>query len=287
MSDFGIILVNKPVGITSFDVVKKIRKLTDIKKVGHTGTLDPFASGLLPICIGKATRIADKLSGKDKEYIVTMQLGIRTDTGDKTGKIIEQRKIPELKLEDINKIIPEILNIKEQVPHKFSAVKGDGKRAYRLARQDKEIKLKSRPIRILEFSVEEFNLPNITYKTTVSKGTYIRSLTETVADKLNTIATSIELKRTRIGNLNIEDAIELEKLDQNNWRIYLQSLPDIFNDIQKYYVNFGGLDYFINGRQFKVKIEDTDEVMVLNGNNECIGFASIEQNTLKPRIVLI
>jgi tRNA pseudouridine55 synthase len=287
MSNFGIILVNKPVGITSFDVVKKIRKLTNIKKVGHTGTLDPFACGLLPVCIGKATRIAGKLSGKDKEYIVAMKLGIKTDTGDKTGRIVEQRKIPELKLKDIEKIIPELLNIKSQVPHKFSAVKVDGKRAYQLAREDKEIKLKSRPIRILGFSVEKFNLPNIIYKTTVSKGTYIRSLTETVAEKLNTIATSVELKRTKIGNLNIEDAIELEKLDQNNWRIYLQSLPDIFKDLQKYYVNFEGLDYFINGRQFEVKLENTDEVMVLNGNNECVGFASIEQNTLKPRIVLI
>ncbi|MCK4312596.1 MAG: tRNA pseudouridine(55) synthase TruB, partial [Candidatus Cloacimonetes bacterium] len=225
--------------------------------------------------------------GKDKEYIVTMQLGIKTDTGDKTGQIVEQRKIPELKLEDIKKIIPEILNIKEQVPHKFSAVKVNGKRAYQLAREDKQIKLKSRPIRILEFSIEEFNLPNITYKTIVSKGTYIRSLTETIAEKLNTIATSVELKRTKIGNLNIEDAIDLEKLNKNNWKIYLQSLPDIFNDIQKYYVNVGELDFFRNGRQFKVKLENRDEIMILNENDECVGFASIEHNTLKPRIVLV
>ncbi len=287
MSDFGIILINKPVGITSFDVVKRIRKITKIKKIGHTGTLDPFASGLLPICVGKATRLAEKLSGKNKEYIVTMKLGIRTDTGDITGKIIEELELPDIKLEAIKKIIPDILNISKQVPHKFSAVKVNGKRAYELARANREVKLEARPINIYSFEITGFLPPEITYRTEVSKGTYIRSLSETIAEKLGTIATSIKLCRTKIGKLKIKNAVELENLTEDNWKKSLQSLPEIFTDFQKYYLNSEEIVDFKNGRQFEVNSEDTDEIMILDMNENCIGFAGIEQSIMKPRIVLI
>lgn len=287
MSDFGIILINKPVGITSFDVVKRIRKITKIKKIGHTGTLDPFASGLLPICIGKATRLAEKLSAKNKEYLVTMKLGIRTDTGDITGKIVEELELPEIKLETIKKIIPDILNISKQIPHKFSAVKVNGKRAYELARANREFKLETRPIKIHSFEIVNFSLPEITYRTEVSKGTYIRSLSETIAEKLGIIATSITLCRTKIGELKNQDAVELEKLTEENWKISLRSLPEILTDFQKYYLNSEEIVDFKNGRQFKVDFEDTDEIMILDMNEKCVGFAGIEQSIIKPRIVLI
>ena len=123
MSNFGVILIDKPPDITSFDVVKKLRKITGIKKIGHTGTLDPFATGLLQICIGKATRVASKLTNEDKTYLATCQFGIQTETGDNTGEIIKQEKPPKISKEDLNNVISEILQITSQIPHKFSAVR--------------------------------------------------------------------------------------------------------------------------------------------------------------------
>ncbi len=286
MSEFGIILIDKPAGITSFDVVKKIRKITNIRKVGHTGTLDPFASGLLPVCIGKATRIADKLSSKDKEYIVTMKLGIKTDTGDKTGKIIE-KKIQEFEINDLKQIIPDILNISEQIPPKFSAVKIDGKRAYELARKDEEINLKARPIKIIYFEILKYEHPFISYKTLVSKGTYIRVLSETFAEKLGAIANTWELRRTKIGKLNIRNSIKLEELTQENWKNYLSSIPDILPDFLRITLKKEEIESFQNGRFFAVAETNQNEIMVLDEENNCIGFAEISNNIFKPKMVLI
>ena len=286
MSEFGIILIDKPAGITSFDVVKKIRKITNIRKVGHTGTLDPFASGLLPVCIGKATRIADKLSSKDKEYIVTMKLGIKTDTGDKTGKIIE-KKIQEFEINDLKQIIPDILNISEQIPPKFSAVKIDGKRAYELARKDEEINLKARPIKIINFEILKYEHPFISYKTLVSKGTYIRVLSETFAEKLGAIANTWELRRTKIGKLNIRNSIKLEELTQENWKNYLSSIPDILPDFLRITLKKEEIESFQNGRFFAVAETNQNEIMVLDEENNCIGFAEISNNIFKPKMVLI
>ena len=288
MSVYGIILVDKPVGITSFDVVKKIRKITGIRKIGHTGTLDPFASGLLPVCIGKATRISSKLSGREKEYVVTMQFGIRTDTGDNTGSIIETKAIPKLTLANIEKVIPQILSIKEQIPHKFSAVKINGKKAYELARANKQVELKPRPVKILSFEISELEFPYLTYRTKVSKGTYIRSLTETIAEKLNTIATTVELRRTEIGDIKIKSAVKLDEIDTINWQDHVIPLSQFFKDIPKLIVNsINEFNDFQNGRSFKVDTEDIEEIMILDNKERCLGFASIDGNLLKPRIVLI
>ncbi len=287
MSVYGIILIDKPVGITSFDVVKKIRKITGIRKIGHTGTLDPFASGLLPVCIGKATRISSKLSGREKEYVVTIQFGIRTDTGDNTGSIIETKDIPKLTMANIEEIIPQILAIKEQVPHKFSAVKVNGKKAYELARADKPVELKSRPIKILSLKILKFEVPYLTYRIKVSKGTYIRSLTETIAEKLNTIATTVKLHRTEIGDIKIETAMKLNTIDSVNWQDHVIPLSQFFRDMQKYVVTEIEFNHFRNGRSFEVDTENVEEIMILNIEGNCLGFASIDSDLLKPRIVLI
>ncbi len=287
MNEFGIILIDKPAGITSFDVVKKIRRITNIRKIGHTGTLDPFASGLLPVCIGKATRIADKLSSKDKEYIVTMKLGIKTDTGDKTGKIIEEKEIQKFKIDKLNQIIPYILSISEQTPPRFSAVKIDGKRAYELARKDEEINLKARPIKIMNFKILKYEHPFISYKTLVSKGTYVRVLSETFAEKLGALATTWELRRTKIGKLNIRNSIKLEELTQENWKKHLHSISDILPDFPRINLKKEKIESFRNGRFFTISETDKNEIIVLDEENNCIGFAEIQNNILKPKMVLI
>ena len=287
MSDFGVILIDKPPNITSFDVVRKLRKITGIRKIGHTGTLDPFATGLLQLCIGKATRVVSKLTENDKTYLATCQFGIKTDTGDMTGEIIKQEEPSNITEENLNNIIPEILNVASQVPHKFSAVKVDGKRAYELARQKKEVNLCSRPIKILGFSIENFEKNKLTYKAQVSKGTYIRVLSETIAEKMGTIGTTINLRRTKIGKIDLERAVKLEDLNSDNWNEYLVPLTQIFSSYEKVQLEPEQKELFRNGGNVKSLLNDEDEVIVLDNAGECIGFGYIKEGSLKPKIVFI
>ncbi len=287
MSDFGVILIDKPPNITSFDVVRKLRKITEIRKIGHTGTLDPFATGLLQLCIGKATRVVSKLTENDKTYLATCQLGIQTDTGDITGEIIKQEKPPKITEEDLNNIIPEILKISSQIPHKFSAVKVDGKRAYELARQKKEVNLQSRSIKILGFSIENFENNKLTYKAHVSKGTYIRVLSETIAEKLGTIGTTITLRRTKIGEIDLNTAVKLEDLNSSNWKEYLIPLTQIFSSLKKVQLNPEQKELFRNGVNVKIPLNDENEVIVLDNADLCVGFGYIKEGSLKPEIVFI
>ena len=287
MSDFGVLLIDKPTGITSFDVIKQLRKITDIRKIGHTGTLDPFASGLLPVCVGKATKITKFLSDKEKEYLVKIRLGKRTDTGDIDGKLVAEMDVPDLNRRKITGIIPEMLALKEQTPPRFSAVKINGKRAYELARQNKEIDLKSRPIKIFSFEISKIELPDIFYKTKVSKGTYIRVLSEIFAEKLGTIATTIELRRTKIGTLKIEDAICLEKITSGNWFEFLKPLPEVLSCFPKVELDLSKILDFKNGKFITYQKDDEKDVMVIDENQKCLGFADIIDGNLKPKIVMI
>ncbi|MCK5051177.1 MAG: tRNA pseudouridine(55) synthase TruB [Candidatus Cloacimonetes bacterium] len=287
MSDFGVILIDKPPDITSFDVVRKLRKITGIRKIGHTGTLDPFATGLLQLCIGKATRVVSKLTENDKTYLATCQLGIQTDTGDMTGEIIKQEEPPIITKEELNNIIPEILNITSQIPHKFSAVKVDGKRAYELARQKKEVNLQSRPIKILGFSIENFENNKLIFKAQVSKGTYIRVLSETIAEKLGTIGTTITLRRTKIGKIDLNSAVKLEDLNSSNWKEYLFPLTQIFSSLEKIHLDPEQREHFHNGRDVKVSQNDEGEIIVLDNADICVGFGYIKEGSLKPKIVFI
>ena len=218
MSEFGILLINKPAGITSFDVIRKLRKITKMKKIGHTGTLDPFAEGLLPICVGKATRIAELFSSKKKQYLVEMKFGEKTDSGDITGKIVDSTKINRINLTNIEKIIPKILKMKEQIPPIYSAIKINGKRAYKYARENEKIEIPPRQIEIFDFEIVDFNFPFFTYKTTVSKGTYIRVLSEDIANMLGTIGMTTKLKRVQVGDFDISQTVNLDKLNFQNWK---------------------------------------------------------------------
>ena len=287
MSDFGVMLIDKPPNITSFDVVRELRKITGIKKIGHTGTLDPFATGLLQLCIGKATRVVSKLTENDKTYLATCQLGIQTDTGDLTGNIVKQEEPPNITEEDLNNIIPEILKITSQIPHKFSAVKVNGKRAYELARQKKEVVLQSRPIKILGFSIENFEDNKLTYKAHVSKGTYIRVLSETIAEKLGTIGTTISLRRTKIGEVDLNSAVKLDDLNSSNWKDYLIPLTRIFSSYVKVHLKLEQKELFRNGVNVKIQLNDEDEVIVLDNVDICVGFGYIKEGSLNPQIVFI
>lgn len=187
----GIVIIDKAKGISSFGVVAKIRKIYNTKKVGHCGTLDPEASGVLPVMIGKATKVSKYLVEHDKEYIATLKLGIKTDSGDSEGKIIVEDNF-KLDVNNENEYIEKInqmIGKQQQIPPMYSAIKVNGKKLYEYARDGIEVERKSREIEIYKINVEEIDYENneITYKVKCSKGTYIRTLCETIAEKLETV----------------------------------------------------------------------------------------------------
>jgi len=218
----GFILINKPTKITSHDVVDTLRRITGIKKIGHAGTLDPFATGLLILGIQREfTRRLSFFQKKDKEYIATLKLGAESDTFDKDGKIFEKevKKLPEKK--EIEKILKSFLGEVEQTPPAFSAKKIGGKKLYELARRGIKTEIKPQKVKIYEISVLEYHFPYLKIKVKCSSGTYIRSLASDIGKKLGCGAYVEELVRTKIGEFSIENAVELSKLNPQNWRNFL------------------------------------------------------------------
>jgi len=211
----GYLLINKPKDWTSFDVVKKVRGALKIKKIGHTGTLDPFATGLLIVLINKATKLNESMMMLDKEYIALSKFGILTDTGDMTGNIVKEEEPKIVSKEDFEEMIPQILMINKQVPSKFSAIKINGKQAYKLARAGKEFDVPEREIKIKEFELLEYEFPYFKWRAVVTKGTYIRTLTEQIAEMFGNVAVTTELERTKIGEFHLKNSIGIADLRED------------------------------------------------------------------------
>lgn len=214
----GIVLVNKPRGRTSFSLIQSLRRLTGIKKIGHTGTLDPFATGVLVILIGRLyTRLSDKLLSQDKEYIANIQLGITTDTYDCEGNVVARcKKIPSL--EEIEKNIEKFQGKIEQIPPMFSAKKVRGKKLYQLARKGLQIKRKAEIVWV-QIEMLHYTYPTLSLKIRASKGTYIRSIAYEMGKILGCGAHLNELKRTRSGSFSIEECIDGKLLDRDDFDI--------------------------------------------------------------------
>lgn len=207
----GILLIDKPEGMTSRDVVNKLNHVLGTKKIGHTGTLDPLATGLLVICVGRATKLVDIITSTRKTYIATMKLGIKTDTADITGNIlaIKDFRVTE---EAIKEVFSSLLGtIKQEVPI-YSAVKVNGKKLYEYAREGIAVELPKREIMIYDLQLQSFHDDEITFVADVSKGTYIRSLIEEIANRLNTLGTMRALRRIKQGTFSIEEAIPLDEV---------------------------------------------------------------------------
>ena len=210
----GILNVYKEKGYTSHDVVAKLRGITGQKKIGHTGTLDPDAVGVLPVCLGKATRLCDLLTDKDKTYETVLLLGQSTDTQDISGQILETNETKELNEEMVSAAIRSFVGEYEQIPPMYSALKVNGKKLYELAREGKTIERKARPVKILELTIEEIDLPRVTMTVTCSKGTYIRTLCHDIGEKLGICACMEELTRIRVGIFEIQDALRLSEAEE-------------------------------------------------------------------------
>ena len=209
----GIILIDKPLGKTSHDMVYFVRRLTGIKKVGHTGTLDPDASGVLPVCIGKATKVCDMLTVSDKEYIAALAFGKTTDTQDASGRILSECEV-KAGQSDIENTIKKFIGEIEQIPPMFSAVKKDGKKLYELARQGISVEREPRKVNIYNIEILNINMKEKTAEIRVmcSKGTYIRTLCEDIGNSLGCGAYMKSLRRTKSGGFSINDCRTGEEL---------------------------------------------------------------------------
>jgi tRNA pseudouridine55 synthase len=208
----GLLLVDKPIGMTSHDVVDRVRKAAGIRRVGHTGTLDPAATGLLIICLGAATRLSEHLIGLDKVYEGAMELGVVTDSHDRDGKVVEERPVPPLRAEDIQSVMDEFTGEILQVPPMVSAVKVGGERLYKRARRGEEVEREARPVTIREFVLTHFETPYVQFRVSCTRGTYVRSLAYDVGMKLGCGATLASLRRTWVGHHSVEHAVALDEL---------------------------------------------------------------------------
>lgn len=220
----GILNINKPTGPTSCDVVDKIRKITGIKKVGHAGTLDPLAQGILLILIGQATKLQTKLMNQEKTYLALIRLGATSDTYDGEGKIKLKRVKKEPTAKEIEKTLKNFKGVTFQTPPIFSAIKIGGRPAYKLARRGKKIKLKPRKVKISQIKIIDYCWPFLKIMVVCSRGTYIRSLANDIGEALSCGAYLEQLVRIKIGQFEIKKAVSLDELTAKNWLKYLTVL---------------------------------------------------------------
>lgn len=213
----GVIPVNKDKGMTSHDVVAKLRRVLGMKKIGHTGTLDPDVTGVLPICLGKATRISEYIMEMPKTYEGQLTIGISTDTQDFSGEILEKKKVPQLTKGEVEETINSFIGEIEQTPPMYSAVKVKGKKLYELAREGKEIERKSRKVTIYDIQINDMNLeleyPTVDFKVTCSKGTYIRTLCYDIGIKLGYTGYMSKLRRTKSGPFTIDESFTINEIE--------------------------------------------------------------------------
>ena len=209
----GVLNIRKEKGYTSFDVVAKLRGILHMKKIGHTGTLDPEAEGVLPVVLGKATKLVDLLTEKQKTYEALLHLGLETDTQDMTGKVLREQPV-NVTEEEASAVIRSFLGEQQQIPPMYSALKVDGKKLYELAREGKTVERKPRTVHFYEIEIKKIELPYIRFSVTCSKGTYIRTLCHDIGQKLGCGGCMEELIRTRSGNFDLEDSMTLAQVEE-------------------------------------------------------------------------
>lgn len=223
----GVLIVNKEKGVTSRDVVNKICKILNTKKVGHTGTLDPIATGVLVVCVGKATKLVEILTSEDKEYIATVKLGVLTDTLDTDGKVLEEKDVS-IKKEDLVRTLNSFVGFYDQEVPIYSAVKINGKKLYEYARSNINVDLPKRRVEIKKIELLEFNKDYYKFKVLVSKGTYIRSLIKDINDKLKIIGSMSDLIRTKQGDFDIKDSYTISEINDSKYNIL--TITDVLKD---------------------------------------------------------
>ncbi len=292
----GIINVNKPSGWTSQDVCSKLRHVLNIKKIGHTGTLDPMATGVLPVCVGKATRIIEYYDKDTKSYHASMKLGITTDTLDITGKILETGGYSKVSEKDVREAFKAYTGHVMQIPPKYSALKIDGRRAYDLAREGKTFEITPREIIIYDNTVTKIDLVNgeIEFDVTCSKGTYIRTICDDIGRELGCGAAMTALTRTASGYFRIEDSYTIEEIIEAADPLKTMLIPaDItLEKLGKIILNNNRIIAFMNGNSswnngFRVTEPSSfDGLYRVYGNGTFLGTGAVENGSLVPKKVI-
>ena len=277
----GVLIINKPKGYTSHDIVNIVKKDLNTPKVGHAGTLDPNATGVLPILIGNATKISKYLIEHDKIYIAELQLGEKSSTGDLEGKIIEEKEIPKLNIEEINNVLKSFLGKQQQIPPIYSAIKINGKKAYEYARKGNKLKIEPREIEIMNISLIKFQNNVITFEVKCSKGTYIRVLCEDIAEKLGTVGLMKNLCRIRVNDFDLENSYTLD--DVKNKNVQVINIEEIFKKQPYIKLNDKETKHFLNG--VKLSINKVDGLYRIY-NNIFLVLGIIENNLLKRDVII-
>ena len=289
----GVLNIFKPKGMSSFDVVRVVKKVAKTGKVGHTGTLDPEATGVLPICIGRATKIIDYIMDSEKIYEVTFKLGIRTTTYDLEGEVLEKRDTSNLRDEDILGVIKDFIGEYSQVPPMYSALKQNGVRLYELARKGIEVERQGRLIKIYNIEDIKINNPYISMKVTCSKGTYIRSLCYDIGEKLGVFATMTELNRAKTSVFSQENSININDLTEENIDNYIVTMEEALNKYEAITVHGKYVKLLVNGvrvadsRFTKDKVINNTLYRVYDENNNFIGLGERNDAGFKIENLLI
>ena len=294
----GVLNTEKPAGWTSHDVVMKIRRITGEAKVGHTGTLDPLATGVLLLCLGKATKIAQYLTHENKEYVATLKLGVTTDTLDADGVILTQRTV-NVTRHDVQNILPSFQGEIEQTPPMFSAIKHEGKRLYQLARCGKTVDRATRRVHIFCIELLEYDNGDVKIRVECSKGTYIRSLAYDIGEKLGCGAHVVALQRTRVGRFQRADSLSMETIEHLMARGLLQkhvmSINDALDSLPVIKVDAEGRRRFEKGASViwknaaPVQPWDTKRktIRIVDSENTFVGLGTIECSTSQKEYNLI
>lgn len=292
----GMVNVYKEAGFTSHDVVAKLRGIVKQKKIGHTGTLDPDATGVLTVCFGNATKLCDMLTDKSKEYEACMLLGVTTDTQDISGTVLEQKEVNITKEEAENAIMS-FIGEYDQIPPMYSAIKINGKKLYELARQGKEVERQPRRVEIQNIEIMDMQLPEIKFRVGCSKGTYIRTLCADIGEKLGCGATMKSLERIRVGNFVVENALKLSQIEelvaQNRLEEYIVEPDSVFEEYVKAVAKPDSDKALLNGNKLysnQLKFDndkiwaDNDKIRVYNSNGDfqAVYAYNKEERCFKP-----
>ena len=285
----GIIVINKEKGVSSFAVVAAIRRIFNTRKVGHCGTLDPGASGVLPIMIGNATKVSKYLVEHDKEYVATLKFGTKTNSGDSEGEVVcnDRFRLNADNEELYRTRVREFIGLQKQLPPMYSAIKVNGKKLYEYAREGKVIERAEREIEIYSINVESFNFDanEMVFRVSCSKGTYIRSLCESIAESFGTVGFMKDLVRIKVDAFSIEESVKISEiescLDKNK---YVISIENVFDNWKKIFINDKERRLFLNGVKLPQNVDDGNYRIYCN--LKFVGLGIVENSELKRDVIV-
>ncbi len=289
----GVLVIDKPVGVTSHDVVQIVRRGTGIRRAGHTGTLDPRASGVLVVLIGPAVRLSEYVATDDKRYQATIRLGTTTDTYDAEGRITATHSFAGITEEQVRETLQQFVGEIEQVPPPYSAIRVKGRRAYEMARKGEEVKLAPRKIKVYSLDLLEWAPPDLVVDVHCSSGTYVRSLAHDLGEVLGCGAYLVGLRRTRSGNFTLRDAVSLRRLQeafqQGNWYQYLIPAAEAVSQFPAITLNAEELDEVYHGHRIPAEPGSPEMVRALSEQGDLVALLKFvpETNEWQPKKVFL